>query len=221
MNEKTNVKKGLLIVLCGGEGSGKSSVISAIQMALPDILITREPGGKGAPYAEDIRTNMFSNPRAKDANAETMFGQAWASRAEHIDKFVRSTLAEGKNIVSDRFDCCTYAYQICAQNGSHLKELFWQTRKVYLRSVAPSLYILLDVKPEIGLKRVAGRPGKKTHFDEQDIAFHDAVHEGYLEFFENLDKVSHQNSGYRIIDASNSLDQVTSDVLGIIKDVIK
>ena len=155
-------------VICGGEGSGKSTVIKAVKERFPDAVITREPGG--SPYAEHIRDVMFKDELAKDANSETMFGLFWAARADHMNRLVLPALREGKTVVSDRFDCCTFAYQIHGQKAAYLEELFWQTRRVFLKERTPDAYIFLDVDPEIGLKRVAGRPGKKNHFDERDIA---------------------------------------------------
>ena len=227
MNKNLQNSKGKLIILCGGEGSGKSSIAKDLQKAFPNTIMTREPGG--TPYAENIRDNMFKNPLAKNANAETMFGQAWSARSEHMHHLVIPALDEGKNVIVDRFDCCTYAYQLHAQGGEHLENLFWHTREAYLRAKVPDLYIFLDVSPEIGLKRVAGRAGKKNHFDERDLAFHNTVRRGYHSFFEKLQEISDDGdvtdaagkSGFIVIDASRPYEDVCSEIVGIVSDLIK
>jgi dTMP kinase len=226
MNESKQKKRGKLVALCGGEGSGKSSVIQALKESNPDIVISREPGG--TPYAEDIRKNMFINELAKNANADTMFGQAWAARADHMNHMILPLLGKGVDVIVDRFDCCTNAYQIHAQGGDHLEELFWHMREVYLRDKVPDLYIFLDIAPEEGLKRVAGRPGKKNHFDEQDMKFHHDVRRGYLSFFEKLQRISENGkdsgiagkSGFIIVDASRPFTEVSSEIKGIVSNLL-
>lgn len=226
MNESKQKKLGKLVVLCGGEGSGKSSVIKALKESIPGIVTSREPGG--TPYAEDIRNNMFINELAKNANADTMFGQAWSARADHMNHMILPLLGKGVDVIVDRFDCCTDAYQIHAQGGKHLEGLFWHMREVYLRDKVPDLYIFLDIEPEEGLKRVAGRPGKKNHFDEQDMKFHDAVRRGYFSFFDKIQHISENGngsgtsgkSGFVIVDASRPLAEVSSEITGIVSKLL-
>ena len=221
--KKSSKSKPVFVVLCGGEGSGKSTVVKMLGEKYPTgsdpkLVITREPGG--SPYAEDIRKLMFGHPLAKNANAETMFGLFWAARADHMKHLVLPALASGKNVVSDRADCCTYAYQIYGQKNTSLKNLFWQTREVYLAARKPDLYIFLDVLPEEGLKRVAGRAGKKNHFDNRDIAFHRAVSQGYLAFFDEL-RLRSDSSRSIIVDANQSLESVCVEVDAIISKMLK
>jgi len=227
MNSKNQKTDGRFIVICGGEGSGKSSTLKTLEAMLSNTVFTREPGGPA--YAEAIRDNMFKNPLAKDANADTMFGQMWAARADSMQQCVLPALALGQNVISDRGDCCTYAYQVHAQGGNHLEKLFWQIREVYLRDKVPDLYIFLDVLPEVGLKRVNGRPGKKNHFDEKDIDFHNAVRDGYNSFFDKIQEMNESDSastlagksGLVIIDANRSEEQVRSEVISIVTDLFK
>ncbi len=218
MTTQLKVKTAKFFVICGGEGSGKSTVIRAIKERFPDITVTREPGG--SPYAEHIRDVMFKDELAKDANSETMFGLFWAARADHMNRLVLPAIREGKTVVSDRFDCCTFAYQIHGQKAAHLEELFWQTRRQFLNEKTPDAYIFLDVDPEVGLTRVAGRPGKKNHFDERDMSFHHAVRNGYLDFFGKIEKLPEASSKVITIDAGGPLSSVVGGVINAIKTTI-
>jgi dTMP kinase len=218
-------KMGRWIVVCGGEGSGKSSIMNMLQNSYPEALITREPGG--APFAEIVRT-LFKSDEAKGANADTFSGLAWGARASTLQVLVLPNLRNGVNVISDRGDCCTYAYQVIAQKGPHLEKLFWHMREVYLREHVPDLYIFLDVSPKIGLKRVAGRPGKKDHFDEREIAFHNDIRSGYHVFFEKIQEISDDDSnkspcgksGFVIVDASQPLEKVQQEVAHIIAGLL-
>ncbi len=198
------MKKGKFFVLCGGEGSGKSTVLDEIRKRYPDLVTTREPGG--SPYAENIRNLMFKDPLGKEATASTMFCLFWAARSEHLEKTVIEALSSGRNVLSDRLDCCTYAYQLHGQQALQLREFFWTTRYYLMEECRPDLYIFLDVDVRTGLARVASRKGDTNHFDERDISFHERVRAGYSEFFSRI------NDGYVKIDANQSLEEVVEAV---------
>ncbi|OHA24717.1 MAG: dTMP kinase [Candidatus Taylorbacteria bacterium RIFCSPHIGHO2_02_FULL_44_36] len=206
------MKRGKFIVVDGGEGSGKTAILKwfAETSFGKKFLLTYEPGG--TEFADKIRTLVLSK-EAKESGAETQFGLMWAARADHLQHKILPALARGKNVICDRFDSSTYAYQICAQGARNLKDLFWQTREIYLREAAPDFYIFFDVKPEIGLARVALRRVKKTHFDERKLAFHKRVHSGFLEFSKNVP--------HKIIDANQNIDKVRNDFLKIISDLTR
>ena len=202
------MKRGKFIVIDGGEGSGKTTILKwfAETPVGKNFLITHEPGGTN--FADKIRALILSK-EAKDAGAETQFGLMWAARAEHLKKKIIPALAKGVNVISDRFDSSTFAYQIYGQEAKHLERLFWQTREVFLRERKPDFYIFLDVKPEVGLARVASRKEKKAHFDERRLDFHRRVRTGFLEFLKNVP--------HKIIDANQSMKAVQDDFLNMIK----
>jgi dTMP kinase len=204
------MRRGLFIVVDGGEGAGKTTVLKSFIEATPPgkFIMTHEPGG--TPFADKIRELILSKDAA-ESGAETMFGLMWAARAEHLKNKIIPALERGVTVICDRFDSSTYAYQIVAQKSPRLKKLFWEMRKAYLRGVEPDLYIFFDVEPKIGLARVAERKGEKTHFDNRKLAFHQAVRKGFREF---LKYVPH-----KIIDANKPLEEVKSDFMKIVSDL--
>ncbi|MFA6273097.1 MAG: dTMP kinase [Candidatus Paceibacterota bacterium] len=205
------MKRGKFIVVDGGEGAGKTAVLKWFaKMSLgKKCLLTHEPGG--TPFADKIRELALSK-EAGMAGAETQFGLMWAARAEHLQHKISPALKKGVNVVCDRFDSATYAYQIRAQGAGYLEKLFWQTRNAFLNDIKPDLYIFFDVEPAAGLRRVANRKAKKTHFDKRKLDFHKEVHAGFLDFFK---KVPH-----KIIDANQSLETVKTDFLECVKMVL-
>ena len=208
-------KKGLFVVLDGGEGSGKSSLIEAIKNHYGNkVLVTREPGGSA--YAEEIRQIIRDSLNAAQADAETMFGLFWAARADHVRNTIVPAIKEGKIVVSDRFDSSTFAYQICAQGARHLEQLFWNTRSLFLGTNTPDIYVYLDIKPSIGLARKTNQiDEKKNHFDQRKLAFHEEVRRGFKEFF------AHGGHGIRslIIDAEKNKEEVWEDFRKIIESM--
>lgn len=203
------------IVIEGGEGSGKSSMLMRLKERLGDsIMTTREPGG--TPYAEVIREATLKNPLAKTAPVETTLCLMFAARYDNSENMIRPALKKGTTIITDRFDASSYAYQVHAQSKGKLEKLFWDLRDHL--SVKPDLYIFFDVEPKEGVRRANSRnqsllQGKQyDHFDDREIDFHTLVREGYLKFFQ---KVPH-----KIIDANQSFEKVEKDFADLINSII-
>jgi len=206
--------RGKFISLEGGDGVGKSTQITLLGEAINEkwgrCTTTREPGGSA--YAEEIRRVILSSEYGGRANAMTMFALFWAARADHIEKTIRPSLLRGCHVITDRFDGATFSYQICGQESHELRELFFQTRRVFVEDagVCPDLYIFLDMDPEEGLRRVAERRGEPmTHFDQRELDFHKRLRVGCREFAGMFPSV--------IINADQEREKVHSDIMDAIE----
>lgn len=206
------MKKGKLIVIEGGDGSGKTTQIQKLKDYFGEkIICTREPGG--TEFAEAIRSLALTHPLAGNADGATLFLLMYASRAEHMNHLVRPALDEEKIVVSDRFDSSTYAYNVVAQENLDLEEYFWQTREAILGEYKPDLYIYLEVSPEVAQQRLGN--GDRTdinHLDLRKQSFHEAMRRGMDEF---LKKVPHT-----VIDANPGPDEVFENVLKAVMEAI-
>jgi len=206
------MEKGRFIVIDGGDGAGKSTVVKEVVKRLGwSAISVREPGG--SEYAERIRELILSD-QAKTTDAITQFLMFWAARRDVVRQVIKPRLSEGKIIICDRFDSTTYSYQVHAQNNPHLEDLFWRIRKEVLGDLEPDLYIYLKVRPEIGMKRTRQRNEKLNHFDRKKIDFHRKTNDG-LELFIG-DKI--QNG--HIINAEQPLDSVVEDVLRVVEEML-
>ena len=176
---------GAFIVLEGPEGGGKTSQAKALAARLTNAgyptVFTREPGGTqlGSTIREIV---LPANDLRISARSEVLL--YCASRAQLLDEVVKPALAQNQVVVSDRYGYSTIAYQ-------------GYGRQLDVASVAgvvgfataglePDLCILLDVSPRIGLERkhgllLAGSTDEWNRFEEEEIAFHQRVREGYLE----------------------------------------
>ena len=198
------MKKGKFIVIDGIRGSGKSTIINYLKEKYKnkDIIFTREPGG--SPYAEKIREVMLDE-MGRQADGNTQFGLIWASRADHMKNTIIPALKEGKIVISDRFDVSTYGLQIYAQEAYHLKDLFFEIRKVVVGDHAPDIYICLDVDIEEGTKRYNKRVhGTVSHFHDREPEYYSRMRKGYLEFMTLFPST--------IVDANKPLEDVLSQV---------
>lgn len=172
--------RGKLVVVEGGEGSGKTTHLDRLRkVSDPEILIvTREPGG--SEMAEKIRAMIFSE-EGKALGPEAQFHLFWAARADHLEKKILPALERGINVVSDRFDMSTFAYQVFGYGHHGLMSSFRFTRDAMLSGKVVPRYIYLDVDPKVGLARKHGATDG-NHFDKKDIDFHERVRRGYREF---------------------------------------
>ncbi len=167
----------LFITFEGGEGSGKSVQSRTLyrrlsRLAIP-VVLTHEPGGtpvgnklgRWLKWAQDI-----------DMSPLTELLLFNASRAQLIDKVIRPNLEKEKIVISDRFADSTTAYQSYGR-GLDL-DMVRTVNNVVTQGLEPDLTILLDMVVEEGLARK--RAKKQDRFEQEDVAFHYRVREGYL-----------------------------------------
>lgn len=211
-NRKVNRKKGKFIVLEGGEGSGKSTLISFLKSTLDSekYIFTREPGG--SPYAEAIREIALKHELSGSASSETLFSLMWGARHDNLKNIIIPAIKAGKTVICDRFDSATYAYQVGAMKSPHLEEVFWAIRKSFLNDFCPDIYVIFDIDPKIALKRVSNRTGEVTHFDTRQIDFHNSIRKNLKKFAKKVPS--------KIINADQSIEEVRSDFMKIFNQVI-
>lgn len=170
-------RRGRFITLEGGEGAGKSTQIRHILKRLADsgveALATREPGG--SPHAERLREILLSGAAAPlGAAAEALLFSA--ARIDHLDHLIKPALAEGCWVICDRFADSTRAYQ--GALGNLDPRVILAMEAATLGDTRPDLTLVLDIDPEIGLRRAARRrrPGEPVdRFEGETLAFHQAL----------------------------------------------
>lgn len=168
----------MFITFEGPEGCGKSTHSTRLKPYLESlgrqVLLTREPGG--TQVGKQIRTLLLDPDSVLDETTEVYLFAA--DRSEHVSKIIAPALREGKVVISDRFTDSTIAYQI---GGRGLPEdLVRYLNMVSSKGVQPDLTILLDVSPEIGLKRATQARGA-DRFEQEVLDFHQRVRDKYLE----------------------------------------
>ncbi len=192
------------ITLEGGEGSGKSTNIAYVCDLLAqkeiDFVLTREPGG--TEIAEKIRALLLDH-HAEPLHAMAELLLIFAARAQHIQEVIKPALKEGKWVVCDRFTDATYAYQgVGRQLGVEYIE---QLEQLVQGDLRPDKVILLDLDVSLGFERVAQR-GEKDRFEVESMNFFEDVRKGYLQ------RVKQNPQGYAVVDASQPLLDVQSDL---------
>jgi len=126
----------------------------------------------------------------------------YAARVQLVETVIKPALAEGKWVIGDRHDLSTQAYQ---GGGRGIDQTMLATlRNAVLGDFRPDLTLYLDVTPEVGLKRARAR-GELDRIEQESFDFFNRTRARYLE-------LAAQDSSICTIDATQSLDDVTSDI---------
>ncbi|HEY6085897.1 MAG TPA: dTMP kinase [Nitrospira sp.] len=196
--------RGLFITLEGPEGSGKSTQIRHLAVALDkagySVVQTREPGGTSV--AESIRDVLLSSSRQEPIEAQTEALLILAARSQHVTHLIKPALARGAIVLCDRFSDSTLAYQGYAR-GLDRK---WLTAVNDAVSLNPDLTLLLDVPIGIGLARRRQARGKQNRLDRESERFHRRVRKGFLA----LAKQSPRR--VKVIDANRPADDIRTEL---------
>ena len=196
------------ITVEGIEGAGKTTCLNLIEQRVRQrghaLLVTREPGGTA--LGEDLRTLLLGH-RHEGMTDDTELLLMFAARAEHLQARILPALSAGSWVLCDRFTDATYAYQgygrgIDLERIAILEQWVQGERR-------PDLTLLMDLPVEIGLER-AGKRSTPDRFESEAFAFFERVRSGYLSLADA------QPDRFRVIDAAQSLQQVSDQVVSAI-----
>lgn len=193
-----NKKQGYFITFEGTEGSGKSTQIQEAAAFLRSLghrlLILREPGGTR--ISEAIREILLSR-RFNELRPEAELLLYLAARSQIVHEKILPALHQGYVVICDRYEDSTLAYQGYGRDFS-LKMIDRISRFVR-GQVVPDRTFLLDIAPEIGLKR----GGRSDRMEKQSMKFHRKVRQGFL-------KLAQKNRRrFVVIDSSQARDKVS------------
>lgn len=193
---------GVFISIEGIDGSGKSSIKEGILSFLESYqpVSVREPGG--TVISEKIRELLLDFKNSSITPRTEAFLYA-SSRSQLVDEVIRPALRAGKIVVADRYTDSTLAYQGYGR-GLDL-EFLEMLNRLCTGGLRPDLTLLLDVEPEIGLKR---RQGKEfDRLEKEGILFQKKVRAGYLELARK------EPERIKVIDAARPFEEVLHEAL--------
>lgn len=209
----------MFISLEGIEGSGKTTQIAHIEKHLAgrgiDCTVTREPGGTA--IGAKIRAVLL-DPANHDMDPLAELLLYMADRAQHICRVIRPALDTGNTVLCDRFFDATIVYQGAARGLN--RQLIEQLHTMAFDGLKPDLTLLLDLPPEVGLKRAwrqiknGSRVANESRFEEEKLAFHTLVRSGYLALAKKNPK------RFRIIDATEDEGQVKEQIINLLDGIL-
>jgi len=202
--------RGRFITMEGGEGAGKSTMMSRVADWLENaghrVIRTREPGGTDlAEKLREILLDRDNNSLSGRAELLLMF----AARAQHLEELIRPALARGDWVLCDRFTDATWAYQ---GGGRGLPRDEIETlEKLVHGDLQPDLTLLLDLPVEQGLKRAARR-SQADRFEQESARFFEQVRDAYLE------RAAAAPERFAVIDASSNMTEVWSQIDSVLRE---
>ena len=201
--------KGYFISFEGIDGSGKSTQIQKLAEFLEardfDIVITREPGGsKGG---EEIR-NLLLQGTVDRWSAETEILLFTAARRDHLERIILPALEEGKVVICDRFTDSTRMYQ--GMRGVNLRNLV-DTLNGKVIKFDPDLTILIDINPEISLKRAKSRKTVEERFEDFGVDLQMKMRKGFLELAKEF------GNRIEVVNGQQSIDKLAQDICSLVK----
>ena len=206
------MKKGKFITFEGPDGSGKTTVGTAVTEKLQNegytVRYTREPGG--SEIAEEIR-GIILDPKNTDMDARTEALLYAAARRQHLVDKVIPCLEEGISVISDRFVDSSLAYQGYARHIG--AEDVMSINKFAIEGYMPDKTIYLDVTPEEGLKRISDR-AYLDRLDQESLEFHQAVYQGYRQITGTF------RNRIIVVNANRPLEEVIHDAYLLVKGII-
>lgn len=206
------MEKGHFITFEGPDGAGKTTVLQELLPKLQvlglEVITTREPGG--VTIAEDIR-KIILDPANTAMDHKTELLLFIAARRQHLVEKVLPPLQEGKMVIIDRFIDSSVAYQGHGR-GLDIADIDWLNRYA-TDGFKPDLTLYFDIDAEEGLARIARNAERDVdRLDMEKADMHRRVRQGYLAILEN------EPDRFVKIDASQPLEAVVQDALGIIQE---
>ncbi len=205
---------GRFLSLEGGEGAGKSTQARALADALEArgirTLVTREPGGSEG--AEAIRALLMQGDvqRWSPHTEALLFA---AACADHVEKTIRPAIGAGVWVICDRYLDSSRAYQGIAGGIDDAAVL--ALHAFGSRGLLPDRTFVLELPPEEGARRAAGRDGAGAdRFAMRGDDFHIAVAAAFDRF------ATAEPDRFRRIDATRPPEVVTAALLEGLADLL-
>ena len=197
---------GLFISFEGIDGCGKSTQARRLAARLEEdghaTLLTREPGGSAG--AEDIRRLVLEGATDRwSAEVETLLFTA--ARRDHLDRTIRPALEAGTTVITDRFADSTRVYQGATRGD--LRGYVDALHDLCIQ-VEPDMTFVLDIDPQVGLKRAFDRAGSELRFEQFGLQMQHDMRQGFL------DLAAAAPERFHVIDASGAIYDIFDQIWG-------
>lgn len=192
---------GLFITFEGADGCGKTTQLKLLAEFLTstgkEVLITREPGGKG--LGEKVREILLNYQGDVSDKAEAFL--FLADRAQNIDIIVKPAVEAGKIVLCDRHTDSTIAYQGYGRGVdiSRLNTL----NELATGGFKPDLTFVFDIDVETSMARVGKN---KDRMESAGNEFHEKVRKGYLEIAKK------EPDRVKVINSNDSIENIFEHV---------
>ena len=109
--------------------------------------------------------------------AETEILLFTAARRDHLERTIGPALAAGRDVISDRFADSTRVYQGAAR--AELRPVVDALHDLMIGR-EPDLTFIIDMDPEVALKRGLARGSGEDRFEDMGLRFQQDLRDGFL-----------------------------------------
>lgn len=201
--------RGLFITFEGADGCGKTTQIKLLDEYLRgkgfSTLLTREPGAKG--LGEKVREILLNYDGEVSPRCESFL--FLADRAQHADCIIKPAVKNGIIVLCDRHTDSTIAYQGYGR-GVNIEELR-KLNDMAVNGLKPDLTLVFDIDVQTSMERVGQ---EKDRMESAGIEFFERVRNGYLEI------AKQEPQRVKVIDSTQSIEEIHNKVLELLKNVI-
>lgn len=172
------------VVFEGLDGSGKSSLMSALEAELKSkgltVVRTREPGG--TELGDQIREMILrQDGPAPTPRTELLLYEA--SRSQHVDQVIVPALQKNAWVLCDRFSASSVAFQA---GGRAISESWVeQLNEFATNGLKPELTVLLDLSVEESRRRRSRREAqggeREDRIESEADTFHERVRKSFID----------------------------------------
>ena len=198
------------VVFEGLDGSGKSSLMSALESELKSkglaVVRTREPGGTelGDKIREMILTQDGPAPTPR---TELLLYEA--SRSQHVDLVIVPALQKNSWVLCDRFTASSVAFQ--AGGRSIAESWVEQLNEFATNGLKPDLTVLLDLSVEESRRRRTRREAQGGEREDRIESEADTFHERVRKSF--TDQALRDQKHWLVLDAANTPAELLTQLL--------
>jgi len=202
----------MFITFEGIEGSSKTTQASLLDEWLSskgvDHLLTKEPGTVLSKECQQIRHLILSPDY--DIGPRTELFLYLADRAQHVDKYIKPALKDGKWVISDRYADSTKVYQGIGRGlgvDTVTSLIDYASGKLM-----PDITFIMDLPAAVGVTRARS---SNTEFaggdrmERETLDFHSQLRKGFL-------ALSKTHERYIVLNASKSIEELHEEVVKVL-----
>ncbi|MBO5947266.1 dTMP kinase [bacterium] len=207
---------GLLIVIEGTDGSGKSTQINLLKRALEDQCY-------GCMVSEwktsRLIANVIDEAKEKTLLNPTTFSLLYASDfADRMENNIIPALKAGFIVLLDRYTFTAYARDVVRG-----QDIEW-VKNLYSYAPKPDIVFYLDMPQDILLKRIIGTTGLDYYESGRDIGLSSDFYKSFklyqAKLLEEYEKMQNEY-GFITVNGNDSIEKIHKEILKHTNNLLK